>query len=161
VRDAIACYPRDAVVDAIAIFGAKQQRGSLPDGADARYLLGIVRNLHHVHEADAITQALLRERIDARDRFLAPLLRDRDAILADLDLDARLDAFTRRLVEADRELDRHFWVDALTLVAPDADQARRDFASRSARRIHACFRLPGRERHRLVRMLLRRLLPLD
>jgi len=161
VRDAIACYPRDAVVDAIGIFGAKHQRGSLPDGADARYLLGIVRNLHHVHEADAITQALLRERIDARDRFLAPLLSDRDAVLADVDLDARLDAFTRRLVEADRELDRHFWIDALVLAAPDDDDARRAFARRAARRIHACFRHPKRERHRLVRRLLRRLLPLE
>jgi len=161
VRDAIACYPRDGVVDAIAIFGTKQQRGSLPDDADARYLLGIVRNLHHVHEADAITQALLRERIDARDGFLAPMLRDRDAVLADVDLDARLDAFIRRLLEADRQLDRHFWIDALALVAPSDDDARRDFAGRSARRIHACFRLGTHERHRLVRLLLRRLWPLE
>src|SRR5690606_27084954 len=101
VRDVIACYPREAVVDAIALFDAKQQRRSLPDGVDARYLLGIVRNLHHEHEADAITQALLRERIGARHRFLAPLLHERDAILAGADLDARLDAVTRRLVDAD------------------------------------------------------------
>jgi hypothetical protein len=161
VRDAIACYPRDAVVDAIAIFDAKRQRGSLPDGVDARYLLGIVKNLHHVHEADAITQALLRERVDARDRFIAPLLRERDAILAEPDLDACLDAFTRRLVEADRELDRHFWIDTLALIAPTEEDARRAFARRSARRIHACFRLDARERHRLVRLLLRRLWPLD
>lgn len=161
VRDAIACYPRDAVVDAIAIFDAKRQRCSLPEGVDARYLLGIVKNLHHVHEADAITQAILRERIDARDRFLAPLLRERDAILCGGDLDARLDAITRRLVEADRELDRHFWLDALALVAPTEEDARRAFARRSARRIHACFRLDARERHRLVRLLLRRLWPLD
>jgi len=161
VRDAIACYPCDAVVDATAIFDTKQRRGSLPHGADARYLLGIVRNLHHIHEADAITQALLRERIDARDRFLAPLLRDRDAVLADVDLDARLHAFTRRLVEAEREIDRHFWIDALALVAPCDDDARHEFARRSARRIHACFRLDPPERHRLVRMLLRRIMPVE
>jgi hypothetical protein len=161
VRDVIACYPRDAVVDAIAIFGAKQQRASLPDGADARYLLGIVRNLHHVHEADAITQALLRERIKARDRFLAPLLCQRDVILTDGDIDARLDAITRRLVDSERELDRHFWIDALALVAPTQEDARHAFARRSARRIHACFRLDPRERHRIVRVLLRRLWPLE
>ncbi len=161
VRDVIACYSRDAVLDAIAIFDAKQQRRSLPDGVDARYLLGVVRNLQHVHEADAITQALLRERIGARDRFLALLLRERDAILAGTDLDARLDAVTSRLVDADRELDRHFWIDALALVAPPEESARRAFARRSARRIHSCFRLDARERHRLVRLLLRRLWPLD
>lgn len=161
VRDVIACYPRDAIVDAIAIFGDMQKRRSLPDGVDARDLLGIVRNLHHEHEADAITQALLRERIGARDRFLAPLRRERDAILAGADLDARLDAVTRRLVDADRELDRHFWIDALARVAPAEEDARRALARRAARRIHACFRLDARERHRLVRLLLRRLWPLD
>lgn len=161
VRDAIACHPRDAIVDAIATFETKQHRASLPDGAGARYLLGIVRNLHHLHEADAITQALLRERIRARDRFLAPLLRERDVVFADGDLDAPLDAITRRLVDAERELDRHFWIDALALVAPTEEDARRAFARRSVRRIHACFRLNARERHRIVRLLLRRLWPLD
>jgi hypothetical protein len=162
MRDVIARYPRDAVVDAVAIFGAKQQRASLPEGADARYLLGIVRNLHHEHEADALTQLLLRERIGARDRFLAPLLRARDAILtADDDLDARLKAITRHIVEAERELDRYFWIDALALIAPTEKDARSAFALRSAHRIHACFRLGTRERHRIVRLLLRRLWSLE
>ncbi|HTU57056.1 MAG TPA: hypothetical protein VMF89_01460 [Polyangiales bacterium] len=161
VRDALACYPRDAIVDAIAIFETKQQRGTLPDGVDARYLLGIARNLHHVHEADAITQALLRQRIEARDLFLAPLLTQRDAILSSADLETRLDALTRQLVEADRELDRNFWLDALMLSAPSDQEERCTFACRCARRIHACFALGSHERHRLVRMLTRRLWPLD
>lgn len=160
VRDVIACYPRDAVVDAIAIFGAKQQHGSLPQGVDARYLLGIVRNLHHVHEADLITQALLRERLHARDRFLAPLLRDRDAILADSNTDA-FKSVVQRLTDAEREIDRHFWIDTLALIAPTQQDARSAFALRSAQRIHACFRLGPRERHRLVRILLRRLCSLE
>jgi hypothetical protein len=160
VRDAIACYPRDAMVDAIAIFETKQQRGTLPDSANARYLLGIVRNLHHVHEADAITQALLRQRIDARDHFLAALLRERDSILSQADLNARLDAIANRLVSADRELDRLFWIDALVLVAPAHQDERRAFSRHCARRIHACFALGTHERHRLVRILLRSLWPL-
>lgn len=113
VRDAIAGYPLDAIVDAIATFETKQQRRSLPEGADARYLLGIVRNVHHVHKADAITQSLLRQRVEARDYFLAALLTQRDEILGKPKLDERLDGLTRQLVEADRELDRHFWLDAL------------------------------------------------
>ncbi len=48
-RDSIACYPRDAIVDAIAIFDGKRRAGTLPEGVDARYLLGIVKNVHHVH----------------------------------------------------------------------------------------------------------------
>ena len=161
VRDAIAGYPLDAIVDAIATFEAKQQRRSLPEGADARYLLGIVRNIHHVHEADAITQSLLRQRVAARDRFLASLLALRDTILVKPERGDRLDALTRQLVEADRELDRHFWLDALLLVAPAEQAARHDFARRCTRRIHASFALGSHERHRLVRMLLRRLWPLD
>ena len=160
VRDAIACYPRDAMVDAIAIFEAKQQRGTLPDGADSRYLLGIARNLDHVHEADAITQALLRQRVDARDHFLAALLHERDGIVAEADLNTQIDALTQRLVAADRELDRLFWIDALVLVAPVQQDERHAFARRCARRIHACFALGAHERHRLVRILLRSLCPI-
>jgi hypothetical protein len=160
VRDAIACYPRDAMVDAIAIFEAKQQRGTLPDGADSRYLLGIARNLEHVHEADAITQALLRQRVDARDHFLAALLHERDGIVAEADRKTQLDALTQRLVAADRELDRLFWIDALVLVAPTQQDERHAFARRCARRIHACFALGAHERHRLVRILLRSLCPI-
>jgi hypothetical protein len=159
VREAIACHSRDAMVDAIAIFETKQRRGTLPDGADARYLFGIVRNLDHVHEADAITQALLRQRIKARDHFLAGLLRERDDVVSEPDIDARLDALTERLVAADRELDRLFWIDALVLVAPNQQDERQAFARRCARRIHARFAVGSHERYRLVRLLLRALCP--
>jgi hypothetical protein len=114
VRDAIACYPRDAIVDAIGIFGAKRERGTLPEGVDARYLLGIVRNVHHVHEADAITHALIRERLAARDRFLDPLVCERDNILAAAtDVASTLDALADRLLLSEREIDRHLWIDAI------------------------------------------------
>jgi hypothetical protein len=44
----------------------KRTAGTLPDGVDARYLLGIVRNVHHRHEAEPITEALIRERLSHR-----------------------------------------------------------------------------------------------
>lgn len=163
VRDVIACYSRDAIVDAIAIFSGKRERGTLPEGVDARYLLGIVRNVHHDHEADGITEALLRERLAARDRFLEPLVRERDEILAAaLGVGETLDALVDRVVLAERELDRHFWLDAAAAVlAPSEHDERRDLARRAARRIHAAYRLATRERDRLARMLLRRLWPLE
>lgn len=163
LRDAIACYPRDAIVDAIAIFAGKRERGTLPAGADARYLLGIARNLHHMHEADAITAALLRDRLVARDRFLEQLVHDRDAITASIaDLESRLDAFVDRLVRGERTIDRHYWIDASGhLLATIDESARRVLARRACRRIHAAFRLPCRDRALLERLLLRRLWPLD
>ena len=163
VRDAIACYPRDAIVDAIAIFDAKRAAGTLPDGVDARYLLGIVKNVHHVHQAEPITEALIRERLAARDRFLAPLVRERDAILAaNRDVATALIALVDRLVHAERAVDPCIWPDAAAaLVEPCENQHRITLTQRAARRVHTAFNLAPRDRDRLERSLLRRLWPLD
>lgn len=163
IRDTIACYPRDAIVDAIAIFAGKRTAGTLPDGVDARYLLGIARNLHHRHEAEPITEALIRERLSARDRFLAPLVSERDAILAasGADLGATLIALVDRLVDAEHAIDRHVWLDAAAdLVAPHPHDDRIALAKRAARRLHTAFKLSTCDRAHLERALLRRLLPL-
>ena len=163
VRDVIAGYPRDAIVDGIATYDTKRQRGSLPEGADARYLLGIVRNLHHTHEADAILDALLRERIEARDRFLEPLIQRKQHILAaSPDLASALDAIADAMTAAVRELDRRFWIrTAAALLEPlDAGQ-RNPLTRRVARRIHRAFGIPPRERERLTRILVRRVVPID
>ena len=163
VRDAIACYPRDAIVDAIAIFDGKRAAGTLPDGVDARYLLGIVKNVHHVHQAEPITEALIRERLAARDRFLAPLARERDAILAaNRDVATTLIVLVDRLVHAERAVDQCIWLDAAAaLVEPCEHQHRIALTQRAARRVHAAFNLAVRDRDRLERSLLRRLWPLD
>ena len=162
LRNAIACYPLDAIVDAIAIFDGKRTAGTLPDDVDARYVLGIVKNVHHCHEAEAITAALLRERLAARDRLLETLVRERDAILADAgtDIAPALDAIARRLTHADRVIDRHFWLDTAAALFPDDDEHRRSLFVRLARRIHAAFRLKPADRSALERSLLRRLWPL-
>jgi hypothetical protein len=163
IRDAIACYPHDAIVDAIAIFSGKRTAGTLPDGVDARYLLGIVRNIHHRHEAEPITEALIRERLSARDRFLAPLVAERDAIFSanNGDVGAALVVLVDRLVRSERNIDRHVWLDAAAdLVAPLAPDVRIDLAKRAARRIHTTFALSTRDRAHLERALLRRLWPL-
>jgi hypothetical protein len=162
IRDAIACYPRDAIVDAIGIFSGKRTAGTLPDGVDARYLLGIVRNLHHCHEAEPITEALIRERLSARDRFLAPLVSERDAILATgrADVGATLIALVDRLVDAEHAIDRHIWLDAAAeLIAPHPHDERIALAKRAVQRIHTAFKLSTRDRAHLERALLRRLLP--
>ena len=162
-RDAIACYPLDAIVDAIAIFDGKRTAGTLPEGVDARYLLGIVRNLHHCHEAEPITAALVRERLAARDLLLQPLLHEHDAILARAagEPGLALDAIVDQLTKAERAIDRSFWLDAAVALFPRDDQQRVSLSRRAARRIHAAFRVPPRQRSELTRSLLRRLWPLD
>src|SRR5690606_15888850 len=102
VRDVVAGYPRDAIADGIATYEAKRRRGTLPEGADARYLLGIVRNIHHSHESDAVLDELLRERLLAHDRFLEPLVQRRQDILdANPDVASALDAIADATTAAD------------------------------------------------------------
>lgn len=162
-HDAIALHPLDAIVDAAAIFAGKRIAGTLPDGADARYLLGIVNNLVHVHEADAITQALLEERLAARDRLLEPLRIRRDEIAeAHREPSAHARALVDEAMQVRRLIEREFWLLALAqLLEPlDEDDALELFRG-VARRIHATFRVPRHERAAAERRLARRLWPLN
>lgn len=163
IRDAIACYTRDSIVAGIAIFAGKRAANTLPAAVDARYLLGIVKNVEYVHEADAIFEALLSERLAARDRFLKPLVEERDALRATAaPAGPKVDAVVDRLVAAERVIDRTFWLEALAQLLADLDEEqRRGLAQRAARRINAVFRLRIADREYLVRSLLRRLWPLE
>ena len=121
VRDAIAGFPLDAVLAAIATFEGKKAKGTLPPGVDARYLLGIVRNISQTDEGQAITEALLRIRLEARDTMLASLIADRETLCESVsDFDSRLRAIIDRAMGAHRSLDRLFWLDA----APRSSQSR-------------------------------------
>jgi hypothetical protein len=107
--------------------------------------------------------ALIRERLVARDRFLEPLLRERETILAaGSDIGSTLIALVDRLVRTDHTIDRHVWLDAAAaLVTPREHDERIALAKRAARWIHATFGLSPRDRDHLERSLLRRLWPLD
>jgi hypothetical protein len=111
LRVAIARYPLDVIVDGLAIFEGKRRVGTLPPGVDARYLLGIVRNLGDEREGIAIAEELLRARLHARDHMLAPLVRARDAASAELpDVRGRVLRFVDLALAADRRIDRLFWL---------------------------------------------------
>jgi len=160
VRIAIAGYPLDAIVAGLAIFDAKKRADTLPEGVDARYLLGIVRNVAAKAEGEHFARAMLDLRIEARDRMLAPLLVARDAICTGDDA-ARVSAeCIDRALATSGSLDRLFWLHAL------ADfLALRPLAERhahyldAARRINATFAVTIREREDAVRVIAERLLP--
>lgn len=163
IRDAIARYPLDAIVDGIATFEGKRDARTLPDGVDGRYLLGIVRNMAQQNEGLQITEALLRGRLDARDRLLIPLSKDLNAILALItDPMECLKALIDRALQADRCIDRLFWLGAL------ADHLQAQPPSRHAallrftsNRIHASFAVPHEERQAAVRFLVGKVIPLN
>jgi hypothetical protein len=163
LRIAIARYPLDVVVDAVALFEAKRRVNSLPQGVDARYLLGIARNLGDEREGIAIAETMLRARLDARDRMLAPLVQAREAARDDTpDLRARVLRFIDLALAAERRIDRLFWLlataDAITL-ASQGDPA--PLVHHAARRIHATHCVPYRERLDAARFLIAKIAPLD
>jgi hypothetical protein len=160
-RLAIARYPTDAIVDGIAIFEAKKGARTLPEGADARYLLGIVRNVAEERELMLLSELLLRRRVDARDATLATLVAERES-LATRGNDHLVAEYVDRALLAPRIIDRAFWLDALCdhiSSAPPADLRRR--YHQAARRISATFRAPPRARQHALCALAARVEPLD
>jgi hypothetical protein len=160
IHNAIAGHPLDAVIEGIAIFEGRRRAATLPDGADARYLLGIVRNLASETEGMAVAERLWDLRRQARDRVFAPLLADHDVIAREhVDHDQRLRALVDRGLAVDRGLDRFFWLMcAVDIVRAQPDDEHRSLFRIAARRIHGTHRVPLRDRHRATRFLAAKLL---
>jgi hypothetical protein len=161
VRLAIGRYPLDAIVDGLAIFEGKLAAATLPIDADARYLLGIVKNVAAVNEGRHVTEALLRERIAARDRMLASLGAERVRVETELrDRECVSRAFVDRACAVDGVLDRSFWLLALVDLIRAAPAVEHEPLLREAsRRIHNTFRLKVVERREVVRFVVDRIVP--
>lgn len=162
LRLAISRYPLDPIIAGVAIFETKQRMASLPDGADARYLLGIVRNVHEQREGELVAEALLRLRHQARDIALERLRREHTELRAEnrptKDL---LAVLVDHALLSERALDRTFWLDVLANFVSAAAADDRDARYRAAARcIHATFRAEPRRREHVVRVLAERLVPL-
>jgi hypothetical protein len=163
IRVAIARYPIDVVVDGIAIFEAKRSAKTLPEGVDARYLLGIVRNIGDEREGIAIAEALLRARLHARDRLLAPLVYARDAARASAAAAGELVLrFVDHALAAERRLDRFFWlISAADIISLGPNVYAAPLVRAAARRIHATHSVSYRERLDAARFLVAKVAPLD
>ena len=162
LRIAIARYPLDVIVDGLAIFEGKHRAGTLPAGVDARYLLGIVRNIGDEREGIAIAEELLRARLHARDHMLAPLVCARDAARSDTPgVRERVLRFVDLALAADRRIDRLFW---LLAVADEINCHAKDtpapLVAAAARRVYAMHRAPYRERQDAVRTIVAHVVPL-
>lgn len=163
LRAAIARYSLDTVVDAVATFEGMRLLAPPTAPHDARYLLGIARNIEHMHEAVPITEALIRERRAVREHLLADLDAERDRIATTITApDAQLRALLDQALDTDRLLDRFFWLTATADLILEQPEHRHGHLARSAaRRIHACFRVSRADRHFAARLIIRRLWPID
>jgi len=162
LRNAIARYSLPRIVDGIAIFEGKREAGTLPDGVDARYLLGIVRNLSQQAEGMAIADRLWDLRLQARDQIFAPLHAEHDLLHREHEhVDQRLRAIVDRGLATTRRIDRFFWLTcAADLVRAQPEHQRRDLFRIAARRIHGTHRTPHSDRLRATRFLAAKLQPL-
>lgn len=155
IRAAIARYGLDDILAGLATFQGKRDANTLPDGADARYLLGIVRNISQKDEGLRITEALLRARLEARDRLLLPLQKSLETLVQNISDPMQLiKTFADLALDADRLVDRLFWLTAV------ADHIRQQPESRHAallrfasQRIHATFAVDYCDRQAAVRFL--------
>jgi len=161
VRVAIAGYPFAAIVDGVAVFGAKRRALTLPDGVDARYLLGIVRNISSQYEAECIAEEMIRLRREVRDRLFVRLNAEREALCATGDLPNIVDTCVGRALEIPPSLERTFWLDALgDFLRALPDDTRDVLARRASQRIHATFDVSPDERRDAAHAVLARAMPI-
>jgi hypothetical protein len=161
IRIAIAGYPIDAIVDGLLTFAGKRRANMLPDGVDARYLLGIVKNIAAKTEGEILAETLYRGRLEIRDRFLAPLRVEREALRGEPDVLRVLHLLVEKAMNTTSTLERGFWLDALVETLreqPEADREGRFL--HAAQLIEATFAVGPRERHDAVRYLADRLVPI-
>lgn len=155
LRTAIASWPLDAIIEGIAVFEGKKRAGTLPDGVDGRYLRGIVKNLAQEREGWEISEALLRERLGARDAMLQHLGRRQDAIEEEAEsTETLIKRYVGLAMETRRGIDRTFWL----LATADVIRGEREVDYKTllrlgARRIHGTYSVPHRERLAATRLL--------
>jgi transposase InsO family protein len=149
-RAAIAGFPRNAIVNGIATYSAKERSGTLPADIDdpARYLLGIVRNVAQDEEAKQIADELMRLRTEARDLALKNLTEDRGALLSEgIPIEAKVKLLLDRVTDATRVIDRLFWIDSVAELIGSAELCERKILFQSAtRQIQAVYHIPYRDR---------------
>ena len=109
---ALARYPRGVLIDALATYEAKKNVGSLPDGVDARYLLGIAKNIAEQRELWALSMELWRLRVRARDELYRYMENDCRLLenLFQKPIDFARHA-TQKAVESDVHFVTQFWIE--------------------------------------------------
>ncbi|MBT3222417.1 MAG: hypothetical protein HN348_25370, partial [Proteobacteria bacterium] len=95
---------------------------TLPDGVDARYLRGIVKNIAQEREGWEIAEALLRERLAARDLMLQHLGRQQELVDEEaVDTEDLVKRYISKAMDAKRGIDRTFWLLATSDVIQEED----------------------------------------
>lgn len=162
LRIAIAGHPKTAIASGVAIFAGKRRAGTLPDGVDARYLLGIVKNVTAKTEGEIIAEMLWEERMSARDFFLAPLRIERDKMRAECEPDEMVGDCADHALATDSIVERNFWLETIVAVIREQpEHAREPLFLTATRYLEAYFVVPPAERHDAVRFVAERLVQVE
>jgi hypothetical protein len=161
ILTATARYPLDAVVEAVAIFEGRKRAGTLPQGTDARYLLGIARNITQEREGWEVALALWEARVAAGDLVAKQLNLHRETIIATTAQGEQLlKAYVDQALQTPSRLDRFFWLTAAADVIRERADRYNTFRF-AARRISAAHSVESRQRLAATRFLAAKVLPLQ
>jgi transposase InsO family protein len=108
----LARYSREAIVYGLATFRTKKAQGTLPPGADHRYLAGIIRNDHEKRHLLEFSEHLFQQRVRLHDFSLAPLARLAARIRATKASSELPQSFVSLALEAEFEIDFRYWAQA-------------------------------------------------
>jgi hypothetical protein len=148
------------VVEAIASFEGRSRAHTLPENADARYLLGIAKNIAIEREAWEIAIALWEERVAARDR-IAVDMKDTQTLLAITHQEPQrlITAYVDQALKNQSRIEAFFWLTATADVITEQHDRSASFKL-AARRISATMRAPHRQRIAALRFLAAKVLPI-
>jgi len=148
-------YSTDAIVRGLATFAAKREMGTVPADADpARYLGGIIRNLHDRTELDKTAQRLLELRIRQRDLCLDALEADLCRVNETSPPDDRPIHLVQRSLDAERTIDFRFYARAASQALADlSPQTATSLYPRLVRQVAGSFSVDKRRREDLIASL--------
>jgi hypothetical protein len=161
-------HPFEAVLAGLATYEGKRASGTLPESADGRYLIGIVRRIAEHDEGVHIAEALWSTRAAARAHLLRWLVETRGAGAPRRGPGARpddrpediIDQMVDHALAAPTKVERRLWLAALAEAMRDRAGAAPTLYRRAIRRIHASPALAYTEQLACARALAAELAPM-
>ena len=154
-------YGPEAALEAIAVFLAKKEAGTLPERNHERYMLGIARNVAYRREDERTYQYYVDLRAKAGDLILRPLIRHDEQLRSDLASQTYRTTLLDLALNSITKIDRVFWRSRFLETFAALTQSERDEQGRwCARRIACRIKLPHRERDHFVALLAEAAMPL-
>jgi len=157
----IGAYGPEAALEAIAVFRAKHEAGTLPERHHERYMLGIARNVAYRREDERTYEQLLDLRAKAGDLILRPLIDHDEQLRADLAPETYRTTLLGLALDSTTKVDRVFWRRRFLELFEALEYGEKQEQGRwCARRIACRSKLPHRERDHFIALLAEAVMPL-